>query len=92
MRVGSRPLTTPMRTLKLWQPPPSDYIKINVSIVFVDCMSVASVRVVARNSLSVVLIFLWDYIGLCTSLDEPELRVCLVGLYIAITLNNHVIL
>ena len=34
----------------------------------------------------------WDFIGLCSGVDEAELRACLAGLYIGISLNMSIIL
>ena len=71
------------------QPPPYDYIKINVDVSFVESFSAASVGVFARNSSSDALISSWEYISLCTTIDEAELRTCLAGLSIG---NRDVIL
>lgn len=46
----------------------------------------------ARNSDGDVIIFSWDFIGLCSSVDEAELRAYTVGLYISITLHKPIIL
>ena len=75
-----------------WQPPPSDYIKINVDASFVESISVASVGVVARDSSGNVIVSSWDFIGCCKSAEEAELRACIAGLYVGITLHNPIIL
>lgn len=46
----------------------------------------------ARDSYGKVIISSWDFIGQCTSVDEVELRACLAGLCIGITLHNPIIL
>ena len=75
-----------------WKPPPSGYIKINVDTSFVESISAASVGVVARDFAGKVLISSWDYIGRCSSVEEAELRACIVGLYIGMTLYSPIIL
>ena len=73
-------------------PPPPEYIKINVDASFVESISAASVGVVARDSSGKVMISSWDYIGSCKSVEEAELRACIAGLYIGITLHSPIIL
>lgn len=75
-----------------WQPPSSEYIKINVNASFVESFRVVSMRVVARYRTGEVIISSWDFIGSCTSVDEAELRACLTDLYIGITLRKSIIL
>lgn len=75
-----------------WKPPPSGYIKINVDASFVDSISATSVGAVARDSAGKVMVSLWDYIGRCNSVEEAELRACIAGLYIGITLHSPIIL
>ena len=75
-----------------WQPPNPESIKINVDASFVEAISSASVGVVARNHLGEVIISSWDYIGVCNSMYEAELRAALAGLYIGITLHKPIIL
>lgn len=84
---GIRSVSSPRSIREVWQPLPLDYIKINVHISFVESICVASVEVVARNSAGDVLISSWDYLGLCIDVDEVELRACLAGLYIGVTLH-----
>ena len=75
-----------------WKPQPSGYIKINVDASFVESISAASVGVVARDFADKVMISSWDYIGRCNSMKEAELRACIAGLYIGITLHSPIIL
>jgi hypothetical protein len=76
----------------MWTPPPNDHIKINVDASFVESLSAASVGVVARNSAGKIIVSSWDFIDRCTSVNEAELRACLAGLYIGITLHQSIIL
>lgn len=89
---GLRHVNTPLSIHEVWQPPPLGYIKINVDVSFVESICAASVGFVARNSAGDIIISSWDYIGLCTGVDEAELRACLTGLYIGITLHKPIIL
>ena len=57
-----------------------------------ESISAASVGVVVRDSSGKVLVSSWDYIGLCKSMEEAELRACIAGLYIGITFHNPIIL
>lgn len=75
------PVTTALGNQVVWWPPPSENIKINVDVSFVESISAASVGVVARNSSGDVVISSWDFIGLCSDEKEAELRACLAGLY-----------
>uniref|UniRef100_A0A453Q8I1 RNase H type-1 domain-containing protein n=1 Tax=Aegilops tauschii subsp. strangulata TaxID=200361 RepID=A0A453Q8I1_AEGTS len=75
-----------------WQPPDPEFIKINVDASFVEAISAASVGVVARNHMGEVIISSWDYIGVCNSVVEAELRATLAGPYIGITLHKPIIL
>ena len=52
----------------------------------------ASVGVVARNHLGEVLVSSWDFIRMCSGAEEAELRACLVGLDIGISLHKPIIL
>ena len=47
---------------------------------------------VARNLSDEVIIFSWDFTARCTSVNEAELRACLTGLNIGITLHQSIIL
>ena len=76
----------------VWQPPAREFIKINVDASYVEAKSVASVGVVARNYVEEVIISSWDYIEVCNSVDEAELRATLAGLYIDNTLYKPIIL
>uniref|UniRef100_M8BHQ2 Subtilisin-like protease n=1 Tax=Aegilops tauschii TaxID=37682 RepID=M8BHQ2_AEGTA len=89
---NGRYVTQPEFGRRVWEPPDPDYIKTNVDASFVDGMRSASVRVVARNNLGEVLASLWDFIRLCTSVDEAELHAALAGLYIGITFHIPIIL
>ena len=71
---------------------PLNYIKINVDASLVESISAASVGVVASDSSGRVIVSSWDFIGLCKSVEEAELRACIAGLYIGITLQNPIIL
>ena len=82
--VEKKPLT--------WQPPAPEFIKINVDASFVESISSASVGIIARNHMGETLISSWDYIGLCNSVDEAELKACLAGIYIGISLHKPIIL
>ena len=68
-------------------PPLNDHIKINVDVSFVESLNAASVGVVACNSSGEIIVFSWDFIDQCTSVNEAELCACLAGLYIGITLH-----
>ena len=57
-----------------------------------ESISAASVGVVVRNSSGVVIISSCDFLGQCCSVNEAELRACLAGLYIGITLHQSIIL
>ena len=48
--------------------------------------------VIARNHLGEVLVLSWDFIRVCSRVDEVELRACLAGIYIGITLLKPIIL
>ena len=89
---GLRTAPKTLGTQVAWQPPAWEYIKINVDASFVEDISAASVGVVARDSYGNVIISSWDFIGLCKSAEEAELRACIAGLYIGITLHNPEIL
>ena len=91
-RSWSKIVPNTLGTQVAWQPPPSDYIKINVDASFVESISAASVGVVARVSFGNVIVSSWDFIGRCKSAEEAELRACIAGLYIGITLHNSIIL
>ena len=71
-----------------WQPPSSEVFKINVDASFVESMSAASVGVIARDHMGQVILSSWDFIGSCTCVDEAEIRACLAGLYVGISLIN----
>ena len=47
---------------------------------------------VARNSFGDIIVSSWDFIDRCSSVNEAELRACLAGLYIGITLPQSIIL
>ena len=47
---GLKPGNTPLSIREVWQPPPFDYIKINVDVGLVKRHCTASVAVVARDS------------------------------------------
>ena len=79
------------RSREVWQPPPFGHIKINVDASFVESLSAASVGVVARSCMGDIIVSSWDFIGLCSGVDEAELRACLAGLYIGISLNMPII-
>lgn len=55
-------------------------------------MQLASVGIIARNHTSQVIISSWDFIGLCSCVDEAEFRMCLAGLYVGISLSKLIIL
>jgi len=74
------------------EPPEREYIKINVDASFVERLRSASVGVVARNHLGEVLVSSWDFIRMCSRAEEAELRACLAGLYIGISLHKPIIL
>ena len=76
----------------VWKPPEREYIKINVDASFVESLRSASVGVVARNHLGEVLVSSWDFIRMCSGAEEAELRACLAGLYIGISLHKPIIL
>ena len=57
-----------------------------------ESLGSASVGVIARNHLGEVLVSSWDFIRVCSGVDEAELRACLVGIYIGITLLKPIIL
>ena len=66
--------------------------QINVDASFVESLSAASVGVVARSCMGDIIVSSRDFIGLCPGVDEAELRACLAGLYIGISLNMSIIL
>ena len=82
----------PLKDHVVWTPPPNDHIKINVDASFVESTNAASVGVVACNSSGEIIVSSWDFIDRCTSVNEAELRACLAGLYIGITLHQSIIL
>lgn len=90
--AGFGPSNTAVRSKEVWQPPPSGHIKINVDASFVESLSAASVGVVARSCTGGIIVSSWDFIGSCSGVDEAELRACLAGLYIGISLNMPIIL
>ena len=47
---------------------------------------------VVRNAAGEVIVSSWNFIGSCESVEEPELRACIAGLYIGIPLHNPIIL
>ena len=47
---------------------------------------------VARSCTGDIVVSSWDFIGLCFGVDEAELRACVAGLYIGISLNMPSIL
>ena len=57
-----------------------------------EAIEAASVGVVVRNHRGQVILSSWDYIGVCNSAEEAELRATLAGLYIGITLHRRIIL
>ena len=59
-----RPINTPLGISEVWQPPPLNYIKINVDSSSVDNVVATSVGV-ARNFAGHVLLTPWDYSGSC---------------------------
>lgn len=69
---GLKLAPNPLETQLLWQPPPSDYIKINADASFVESISASSTSV-ARDSSGKVLVSSWDYNGLCKRMEEAEL-------------------
>ena len=73
--------------LVTWQPPTTEFIKINVYASFVEAKSAANVGVVARNHTEGGTISSWDYIGVCNSVEEAELKA-----YSGITLHKPIIL
>ena len=90
--AGFSASNTVVRSREVWHTPPFGHIKINVDASFVESSSVASVGVVARSCTGDIIVSSWDFIGLCSSVDEAELRACLAGLYIGISLNMPIIL
>ena len=72
------------------KPPPFDYTKVNVDAIFAESSSASSVGMVARDSSGKVIISPWDFIRHCTSVEEAELRACLVGLCMGITIHNPI--
>ncbi|VAH50600.1 unnamed protein product [Triticum turgidum subsp. durum] len=92
-RVDGLNFTNDMRkNLVTWQAPATEIIKTNVDASYVEALRAASVGVVARNHTGEVIISSWDYIGVCNSAEEAELRATLAGLYIGITLHKAIIL
>ena len=92
-RVDGLNFTNDMRkNLVTWQAPATEIIKINVDASYVEALRAASVGVVARNHTGEVIISSWDYIGVCNTAEEAELRATLAGLYIGITLHKAIIL
>ena len=47
----------------LWRPPPDDCIKINVDASYMESLKAASVGIMARNSVGIVILSSWEYIG-----------------------------
>ena len=92
MVAGFGASNTIVRSKEVWQPPPFGHIKINVDASFVESLSVASVGVGAKSCTGDIIVSSWDFIGLCSGVDEAELRACLAGLYIGISLNMPIIL
>ena len=75
-----------------WKAPPDECIKINVDASFVESLKAASVGIMARNSTGNIILSSWDYIERCSSVDKAELKACLVGLYIGMTLHSPIII
>ena len=44
--------------------------------------------VIARDHTGQVILSSWDFIGSCMYVDEAEIRACLAGLYVGISLIN----
>ena len=63
----------------VWKPPKREYIKINVDASFVESLRSASIGVVARNHLGEVPMSSWDFIRMCSGVEEAELPACLAG-------------
>ena len=74
----------------LWKPLDPDFFKINVDASFVENLKSANVGVVARNHLREVVVSSWDFIRSCPCADGAELRVCLAGFNIGITLHKPI--
>ena len=47
--------------------------------------------VIARDHTGQVVLSPWDFIGSCTWVEEAEVRACLAGLYVGISLNKPII-
>lgn len=75
-----------------WKLPTLGFFKINVDASFVEAIKASSVGVVVRDHHGQVIISSWDYIGVCHSVEEAELRATLSGLYIGTTLDKSIIL
>jgi hypothetical protein len=90
--VGIRGAPNSVEASKAWSPPPVGFFKINVDASFVESIREASVGVVARDADGEVIVSSWDFIGACKSVEEAELRACIAGFYIGISLHNPIIL
>ena len=67
----------------VWQPPPRDYIGINLDVSFVESIDATSVGLLIGFSL-MMSSSSWDFIGRNSSVNIAEIRACLAGLYVGL--------